>query len=621
MLQNYNPWLPQKYDRYGRPIPPTPVAQGAGPWVDPDANGLLSGQLPDQDAQGSPPQQAAQGGISGFLGSPQLLAIAAGLLSASGPSYKPIGLGEALGSGLNNMFKVNGQLSEQQAKQMQMQMQREEMKNRIDMMKAEFGMKREEMGMRRDDRREEMGMKSNEFGMEFGLKKAAMDLELQKAQRAMDNQAQLDNYINGGSTGTGATSGGGALSDPMLNNIYSSIHANTPSLPSGNTSVGGYVTSGYSTPSARSVMDSPLVSDSYQSPSFAVTDTTSMPPSAVSEAPENDQADAPPPMSAVAPSISPPVAPTSANSPQAPSMANIPPHIKQLARAYNAAGHPEKAIDLINNSMGGSYGDIKEGVGQDGKPAYFQVDKAGQVRAVPGYTPPLKEGSGYGDVKSGIGQDGKPIFFQIDKAGNVKTTSGITPPQKASDASPIQQEMAKIDAKSVGDSREALRQAISMRSSLDAFGEAQQQVPSWEQGRLAGRASPYFSATAQAAQTYGNQVSLLAKTLLGMPSNNFSDADRQFLIDASVGLTKKPEANRQVVSKLKVLLDQSVRYNQALEKQLNETGNLSGAAANFYNQEYNKPGAANSGNAVVVTKPLHQMSQTELEALKTRFNQ
>ena len=87
----------------------------------PNFNPGTSSQLPNSKPRG------LLGNISGN----DLLALGQGLLSASGPSTRPIGLGEALGQGIGNFQQQRQQATEEERRQQQAELARQAHEQRV----------------------------------------------------------------------------------------------------------------------------------------------------------------------------------------------------------------------------------------------------------------------------------------------------------------------------------------------------------------------------------------------------------------------------------------------------------------------------------------------------------
>lgn len=153
--------------------------------------------------------------------------------------------------------------------------------------------------------------------------------------------------------------------------------------------------------------------------------------------------------------------------------------------------------------------------------------------------------------------------------------------------SPLANELAKKDAETLSEAQSVVEQAVPVRQTLDNLEEKLKQLPSPILGPVVGRYAPYLNSDAQVFDADAKVITLLSRTLLKMPASGFSDADRKFLEDASAGTMKTKQANLEVIQGIRDRLDRAVRYTSALEKKAARTGNLRGAATEFYNQEFN----------------------------------
>lgn len=211
-----------------------------------------------------------------------------------------------------------------------------------------------------------------------------------------------------------------------------------------------------------------------------------------------------------------------------------------------------------------------------------------------------------------------------DTAGAIKLLNQKTP---------LQEELAKKDAQALYDAQAVVEQTIPFRHTLDSFEKTLGKVPDALLGPVAGKAAPYLNSDAQVLDSEGKTITTLSRILLKFPASGFSEGDRQFLVDASVGTLKDKKANKDVIKRLRGLMDRSVRYTQALEKKATKTGNLRGAATEFYNQEFgnnsspqaNTPAQASQGQ--YNEQELQAFAEDAIkrganpEAIKQRINQ
>lgn len=197
-----------------------------------------------------------------------------------------------------------------------------------------------------------------------------------------------------------------------------------------------------------------------------------------------------------------------------------------------------------------------------------------------------------------------------DTAGVIKLLNQKTP---------LQEELAKKDAQSLFDAQAVVEQAVPFRDTLDRVEKTLDKVPEALLGRVAGYTAPYFNSDAQVLESEANTITSLSRILLKFPASGFSDPDRKFLENASIGLFKDKKANKEVIARLRSLLDRSVRYTQALEKKAAKTGNLRGAATDFYNQEFNNNSSSQNNapqaNQGTTKRSIQDLSEEELRVI------
>lgn len=102
------------------------------------------------------------------------------------------------------------------------------------------------------------------------------------------------------------------------------------------------------------------------------------------------------------------------------------------------------------------------------------------------------------------------------------------------------QEEGKKSAELEPSARAVLNVTAKMRKKLKS-------IPSWETGPIMGKLSPLWSGDSQVMRSMQNQLALQAKSLLALPSNNFSDADREYLDQIAGGMQVKKEALPEIL--------------------------------------------------------------------------
>lgn len=145
----------------------------------------------------------------------------------------------------------------------------------------------------------------------------------------------------------------------------------------------------------------------------------------------------------------------------------------------------------------------------------------------------------------------------------------------------LDKKLAASDAKTIEAARLTSRQADNMLTAADEFDASWKDIGDSEVGKIQGHISPYYSGNAQKMQAAGNKMALLSKEILGMPANNFSDADRQFLVDANPGLTQDKDVSKVVSRFARVAGMRVQEYSNFLEAYAQKNGSLSGANAQW----------------------------------------
>jgi hypothetical protein len=162
---------------------------------------------------------------------------------------------------------------------------------------------------------------------------------------------------------------------------------------------------------------------------------------------------------------------------------------------------------------------------------------------------------------------------------------------KGPEETTFQKALAKKDAETLVNARAGVEQLIPFKQTLNSFKKNIDETPDSLFGPAAGKVAPLLSNNAQAVESDANTIALLSRTLLKMPASGFSDADREFLVKATVGLSKSKDANRKVVDRLNSLVDQHISYTKNLENQASSSGNLKNVALDSYEKQFAAPSA------------------------------
>lgn len=81
----------------------------------------------------------------------------------------------------------------------------------------------------------------------------------------------------------------------------------------------------------------------------------------------------------------------------------------------------------------------------------------------------------------------------------------------------------------------------------------------------------------QVLESTGNSLTLQSKSILGMPSANFSDSDRNFVTAVAPGRDKSQPANKQILRNLEAMGARTREYANFAEAYIQKNGNLLGA--------------------------------------------
>jgi hypothetical protein len=190
--------------------------------------------------------------------------------------------------------------------------------------------------------------------------------------------------------------------------------------------------------------------------------------------------------------------------------------------------------------------------------------------------------SGNTALPSDIKAQARILFKSGDKEGAIKLINEAKNPKPTI----FEKELAKKDAETLQLARAGVEQLVPFQQALNTFKKNVSETPDVLFGPLAGKASPLFSDNAQAIRSDANTVTLLSRALLKMPAGNFSDADRDFLQNANVGLGISKEANKKVAARLEELVSQYINYTKTLEDRAAKTGQISGVAVEQFEKQF-----------------------------------
>lgn len=143
----------------------------------------------------------------------------------------------------------------------------------------------------------------------------------------------------------------------------------------------------------------------------------------------------------------------------------------------------------------------------------------------------------------------------------------------------FEEEMAKGDAKAVAGAYEKRKMLESLKGSLAGVSDKVSGTSDMLLGPVAGRISPnlpFVGERVQSLESATNEIALRAKSLLDMPSNNFSDADRNFLVAIAGGVRMDKPALANVVARLGDLTARELKYNNDLISYAEKNGGLKG---------------------------------------------
>jgi hypothetical protein len=190
----------------------------------------------------------------------------------------------------------------------------------------------------------------------------------------------------------------------------------------------------------------------------------------------------------------------------------------------------------------------------------------------------------YGDPQTVLDDQGNTVLAQFSDRGDMRKIN-VTPYNK---------QIAQADEKLLEDSRDQTKKAVGIITSLNEADKEFKKISPYLTGPVVGKFGPLFSQKSQALQSLTNSLALQSKDLLNMPSNNFSEADRQFLVDIAGGIHVGPEAFKDISGRLRRLTSQSISYNRSLENHYKEHGNLVGFVSKYAQENLQQPTEAQS---------------------------
>jgi hypothetical protein len=164
------------------------------------------GEVPEEVIAPQPPATPApeKPSFLQWLGSPEAMAFASGLLKASGPSPIKVGMGQALGMGMEEMLKAKLQFGNQQLDKDKFGYQKEQDAKQLALQRDKFGLDKEQHALQKQLQ---------------GAHKALYEAQTQEALQKINRQKQLADFIN-------------QLS-PMGGSPFKPNSAPTPPQPSG----------------------------------------------------------------------------------------------------------------------------------------------------------------------------------------------------------------------------------------------------------------------------------------------------------------------------------------------------------------------------------------------------
>jgi hypothetical protein len=181
----------------------------------------------------------------------------------------------------------------------------------------------------------------------------------------------------------------------------------------------------------------------------------------------------------------------------------------------------------------------------------------------------------------------------VDSSGKVVYDGGANNSDSNAIASnpDLAKAMAKVDAKTVEDSRTAALQANQLLASVNRFDGILQSTPRSLLGPNVARfgINRTLSPNVQQLEQSGNEIALLARTLLKLPASGFSDADRDFLVKISLNTETSKDALQSNIYRLRELAGKTIQQNQVYENALQKSGNLSGVTQNIISQQSKNP--------------------------------
>jgi hypothetical protein len=245
-----------------------------------------------------------------------------------------------------------------------------------------------------------------------------------------------------------------------------------------------------------------------------------------------------------------PQQPPSDSQPQMPTF-TVDPQRRKFAEILALSGNTDKAIEMLAPKQEEAF-TIGEGQGR--------YDANGRLIAERGKNQTLSQGQVLFD------SSGKKLAeVERDKSDTV-----------------FGRELAKLDAQTVGRSREGAESAGVFLKTLDQFDGVLKKVDPKILGPVVGGAASYRSKDAQQLEQLSNQLTLMAKGMLKMPSAGFSNTDLAFLEAASLGLNRDYETLVKGSQRFREINQSVVTHNQTLEKTARGKGSLEGVNFSDY---------------------------------------
>lgn len=165
--------------------------------------------------------------------------------------------------------------------------------------------------------------------------------------------------------------------------------------------------------------------------------------------------------------------------------------------------------------------------------------------------------------------------YKIPKQA-VMTPGGDLVPNKF-EPTPYDEAAAKKDAETIQGSRDQISSGLDAKEAIRMGRDQLSRIPREKLGPIGGRWNSFINdPEVSDLRSSTNLLTLQAKNMLKFPSNNFSDADRNFLSEIAGGVAFEKEGLESILNKMDGLIDKQLQQTKGLVEYGEKNRGLSG---------------------------------------------